>query len=93
MDVVIVYNLIDLARNGAERLLASRTPDNISASTVGSTSFAFLTACVYATSVLPLLKTGVAGHDEQDAKIAEKIEAEKAFWQRHNASLPSESGR
>jgi len=81
MDVVIVYNLIDLARNGAERLLTSRTPDDISAKSVGSTAQAFLTACVYATSVLPVLKTGVAKH-EQDAKITEKVQTERAFWQK-----------
>jgi hypothetical protein len=86
MDVVIVYNLIDLARNAAERLLTSRTPDDISANTVGSTAAAFLTACLYATSVLPVLKTGVAKHDEQDVKLTEMIETERTLLQKHNAA-------
>jgi hypothetical protein len=86
MDVVIVYNLIDLARNGAERLLTSRTPNDISANTVGSTAVAFLNACIYATSVLPVLKTGVAKHDGQDVKITEMIETERAFWRKQNAA-------
>jgi hypothetical protein len=88
MDVVIVYNLIDLARNGAERLQTSRTPDDISANTVGSTAVAFLNACLYATSVLPVLKTGVTRHDEQDVKITEMIETERAFWQKQQSPTP-----
>lgn len=92
MDVVVVYNLIDLARNGAERLLTSRTPDDISPNTVGSTSAAFLTACLYATSVLPVLKTGVARHDEQDVKITEMIETERALLQKQNAAATSPRG-
>ena len=75
MDVVIVYSLIALGRSGTELLINSREPDNISPSTVDSTAGAFLTACTYAQSVLPKLKTGVVEHDAKDALLVEKINA------------------
>jgi len=65
MDVVIVYGLLDTARDGAARLITTyRTPDDISASVVLKTGEVFLEACKY---VLPKLRTGVATHDDRDA--------------------------
>jgi hypothetical protein len=75
MDVVIVYSLIELGRNGTASLIGSRDPDNISPDTVDVTAGAFLHACTYAQSVLPKLKTGVPEHDQKDAVLIEKINA------------------
>ena len=79
MDVVIVYNLIEIARSGTARLLSSRTPDDISVDTVDATAGAFLTACLYAKSVLPKLRTGVAGHDQRDAELMRRIEEARSL--------------
>ncbi len=76
MDVVIVYGLLDIARDGAARLITTyRTPDDISAQVVLKTAEAFLNACKYATSVLPKLRTGVPSHDDQDAELLKIISA------------------
>jgi hypothetical protein len=48
MDVVIVYNAIEIARQGAASLARSRTPDNIAPVTVAAVPGAFLNACEYA---------------------------------------------
>jgi hypothetical protein len=82
MDVVIVYSLIEIARSGAARLLSSRTPDDISADTVDATAGAFLTACPYAKSVLPKLRTGVAEHDQRDAELMRRIEEARSLCTR-----------
>jgi hypothetical protein len=75
MDVVIVYGLLDIARDGVARLITTyRTPDNISPSVVLMTAMAFLEACKYARSVLPKLQTGVASHDDRDAELLRKID-------------------
>lgn len=76
MDIVIVYALIELGRSGVAALINSRDPDNISPATVEATAKTFLKACIYAQSVLPRLKTGVAHHDEQDAKLIDLIKKE-----------------
>jgi hypothetical protein len=74
MDVVIVYSLIEIGRSAATRLItSSRAPDDISAETVEATGTAFLTACRYARSVLPKLRTGVAEHDQKDAELIRRI--------------------
>jgi hypothetical protein len=75
MDVVIVYSLIELGRSGTASLINSRTPDNISANTVEMTGGVFLSACAYAQSVLPKLKTGVVAHDQKDAELIDRIKA------------------
>jgi hypothetical protein len=79
MDVVIVYNLIEIARSGTTRLLSSRTSDDISADAVDATARAFLAACLYAKSVLPKLRTGVAEHDQRDAELMRKIEEARSL--------------
>jgi hypothetical protein len=76
MDVVIVYDLLDTARDGASRLITSyRTPDDISPSVVLMTAAAFLEACKAARNVLPKLRTGVPSHDDRDAELLQKISA------------------
>jgi hypothetical protein len=75
MEVMIVYSLIELGRSGTASLINSRTPDNISPSTVEMVAEIFLQACVRAQSVLPKLKTGVAEHDQKDAELIKKIQA------------------
>jgi len=73
MDVVIVYGLLEIARDGVGRLMTYRTPDDISPIVVRKTAEAFLEACKYARSVLPKLRTGVASHDDRDAELLQRI--------------------
>jgi hypothetical protein len=74
MDVVIVYGLLEIARDGVARLITTyRTPDDISPKVVLKTAEAFLEACKYARSVLPKLRTGVASHDDRDAELLQII--------------------
>ncbi len=73
MDVVIVYGLLDIARDGVGRLMTYRTPDDISSVVVRKTAEAFLEACKYALIVLPKLRTGVALHDDRDADLFQRI--------------------
>jgi hypothetical protein len=73
MDVVIVYGLLEIARDGVGRLMTYRTPDDISPIVVRKTAEAFLEACKYARSVLPRLRTGVASHDDRDAEFLQRI--------------------
>lgn len=91
MDVVIVYAFIELGRSATASLINSRTPDDISAITVEATAKTFLKGCAYAQSLLPRLKTGVALHDQQDAKLIELIktltEAEGMANKRSNFSF------
>jgi hypothetical protein len=77
MDVVIIYNLLDVAKEGAAQLMRYRTPENISADTVATVASAFLKACMYAETVLPKLKTGVGRHDDIDAKLLGEIAKRK----------------
>lgn len=75
MDVVIVYGLLGVARDGVAELITSyRTPDDISPNVVLETAAAFLEACKYARSVLPRLRTGVASHDDRDVELLRRIE-------------------
>ena len=74
MDVVIVYGLLDIARDGVARVITTyRTPDDISPKVVLKTAEAFLEACKYARGVLPKLRTGVASHDDRDAELLQII--------------------
>jgi hypothetical protein len=74
MDVVIVYGLLDIARDGVARLITTyRTPDDISPKVVVKTAEAFLEACKHARSVLPKLRTGVATHDDRDILLITAI--------------------
>ena len=79
MDVLIVYGLLDIARDGVARLITTyRTPSDISPDVVLMTATAFLDACKYAQSVLPKLRTGVALHDDRDCLLIESITAAAA---------------
>ena len=73
MDVVIVYGLLEIARDGASRLMTYRTPDDISPNVVVTTAEAFLEACKYARIVLPKLRTGVAARDDRDDLLINAI--------------------
>lgn len=74
MDVVIVYGLLDIARDSVARLITTyRTPDDISPKVVLKTAEAFLEACKYVRSVLPKLRTGVAAHDDKDTLLITAI--------------------
>ena len=73
MDVMIVYTVLETARDGAARLMNFRTPDDISPAVVMGTADAFLEACVYARGVLPKFRTGDPSHDAKDEALIEKI--------------------
>jgi hypothetical protein len=73
MDVVIVYSLLETARDSIRRMGTSRDPDNINPKLVLQTASIFLEACVYAREVLPKLRTGLPSHDERDAKLIADI--------------------
>jgi hypothetical protein len=75
MDVVIVYDLLEIARDGAARLMTFRTPDDISPVAVMGTAQAFLAACSYARGVLPKLRTRDASHDAKDEALIQQINA------------------
>ncbi len=73
MDVVIVYALLEIARDGVAGLMTFRTPDDITPAVVVKTAEAYLEACTYARSVLPKLRTGVASHDARDVELIQQI--------------------
>jgi hypothetical protein len=73
MDVVIVYDLLEIARDGAARLMTYRTPDDISPAVVMGTAKAFLAACDHARGVLPKLRTGDPSRDAKDEALIQQI--------------------
>ncbi len=77
MDVVIVYGLLDIARDGVARLIRSYgTPHDVSPKVVLKTAEAFLEACKYARGILPKLRIGVASHDDRDVELLQIINAD-----------------
>lgn len=93
MDVVIVYGLLDIARDGVARLITTyRTPDNISPNVVLMTATAFLEACSYARSVLPKLRTGVASHDDRDGLLIQAITEAASVRELARARDPASQG-
>jgi hypothetical protein len=76
MDVVMLYTLLEGARDGADRLVTTyMPPDDISPAVVMGTADAFLAACNCARGVLPRLRTGDASHDAQDETFIQRINA------------------
>jgi hypothetical protein len=69
MNVMIVYDLLEAARNGAARALvgAPSPPD------VMKVADAFLDACVHARGLLPKLRTGDPSRDAKDEALIQKI--------------------
>lgn len=80
MDVVIVYQLIEIGREGASQLIRHRTPDDIPVANVGAVAEAFLQACLYAREVLPRLRTGIAVHDGKDDELIKKFTEAESAW-------------
>jgi hypothetical protein len=73
MDVVIVYSLLETARDSIRRMGTSRTPDDINPKVVMQTASVFLEACKYSRGVLRRLRTGVPSHDDRDAELIDAI--------------------
>ena len=73
MDVLIVYTLLEGARDGVARLMTSRTPDDITPAVVMGMAEAFLAACAVARDVLPKLQTGDPSHDAKDKALIQRI--------------------
>ena len=80
MDVVIVYQLIEIGRAGAALLAQYHTPNNIPQRNVAAVAEAFLGACTYARAVLPRLRTGVPLHDERDGTLVRLIGEAEQSW-------------
>jgi hypothetical protein len=75
MDVVLIYTLLEAARDRVARLFTSRTPDDIDPYVLLITAEAFLEACRYAPVVLPRLRTGIATHDAATEVLIQNINA------------------
>jgi hypothetical protein len=76
MDVLIVYTLLEGARDGVDRLITTYgTPDDVAPVVVLAAANTFLGACEYARGVLPKLRTGVASHDAKDEALTQRINA------------------
>ena len=77
MDVMIVYDLLETARNGAARLMNSQhtrsTRRHQLAANVMETADAFLAACSHARGLLPKLRTGNPSDDAKDEALTQKI--------------------
>lgn len=80
MDIVIIYNMIEIARTTTAGLMRSRTPDNITPVTVATVADAFLKTCQYAQGVLPKFRTGFALHDDKDNALIQTITDTAAAW-------------
>jgi hypothetical protein len=72
MDVMIVYDLLETARNGAARALVG-APNTISPPVVMKAADDFLAACAYARGLLPKLRTGDPSRDANDEALIQKI--------------------
>jgi hypothetical protein len=73
-DVMIVYDLLETARDGAARLMTSlATADDNPQAVVMETADAFLAACINARGLLPRLRTGDPSRDANDEALIQKI--------------------
>ena len=75
MDVVIVYDLLEIACDGVARLKNYRTPDDIHPDVVMKIAQTFLDACSSARGVLPKFRTGDPSHDATDEALTQRINA------------------
>jgi len=80
MDIVIVYQLIEIGRNAASQLMQHPKPDNLPPRNVASIATPFLQACIYARGILPKLRTGVVSHDEKDDELIKVISKTECDW-------------
>jgi hypothetical protein len=74
MQLVIVYSLFEVARNGAARLMRSRQPDNLNPAVIDSLARSFLAPCAQSISLLLSIKTGTPEHDQKDAELIRSIQ-------------------
>jgi hypothetical protein len=74
-DVMIVYDLLEDARDRATRLMTPTTGADVTAVAVMETAAAFLEACKYARGVLPRLRSGDPSLDAKDEVLTQKINA------------------
>jgi hypothetical protein len=85
--VMTIYNLIDDAQERANQLLRYRTPDDISPTVVAALAQSYLTACQYARSVLPKMRTGSAQSDDKDPDFFEKIDDATKTWENETRQI------
>lgn len=81
-DTLIVYQLVEIARDGAGRLARYDMPNDIPAALVGAVAEAFLQACLYSKGLLPILKTDVEEHRVKDSEMIEKIDEAASAWEK-----------
>lgn len=75
MDVLLIYTLLEAARDRVDRLNIYRTPDPIDPYIVLIAAEGFLEACRYARVVLPRFRTGDPSHDAKDEALIQNINA------------------
>jgi hypothetical protein len=80
MEVVIFFNLIEIARSGTDRLIRHRTPDNITPVLVAKMADVMMQICTYAQGLLPKLKTSVQETDNRDALMSVMISEAALCW-------------
>jgi hypothetical protein len=72
-DVMIVYDLLEDARDRSTRLMTLRAGDDGSGVAVMETAEAFLTACEHTRGLLPRLRSGDPSLDAKDEALIQKI--------------------
>lgn len=80
MDLVIVYQGIEIARDAAGQAMRHRAPDNIPPENVALAARAFLLACVCARDLLPKLRTGISYKDQKDGEMIRMISDAERAW-------------
>jgi len=80
IDVLGLFQLVDIGRVAVEQLLRDRTPDNLSLVRVAATTEAFLIAVEYAVAILPRLRTGRVEIDSKDDELARQVAEARAAW-------------
>lgn len=80
MEVVTIYNLIEVVRAKVTQLVRHRMPDDIPPILVASVAHALMIVCETARGVLPKLKTNVAEIDNRDRVLIERITNAASAW-------------
>lgn len=91
-DIVIIYNLIEIAREGAAELIRGRMPENIPPRNVAAVADAFLKACQYARGVFPRFRTAFALHDNRDHAFIQTVNEATAAWDAILQNWPKAEG-
>ncbi len=89
MEIVIVYGLLEAVKDSVERLLRSRTPDDISHEIVAQTAGLLMGVCRQGQTLLPFLATQDARIEQRDALLIESITNEASTWDTAKVQWPN----